>query len=127
MSGDGVVRVAPLLGWRDVNPAERVRAVLPAGIPVMAENDANAFAIGATYRMRSAPSGVVLCLVIESGVGGGIVIDGKLFRGSHGLAGEIGHLKTPGGDGLMVEQLIGLRSVLREYRALTGRADARLG
>ncbi len=127
MSGDGVVRVAPLLGWRDVNPAERLRAALPAGIPVMAENDANAFAIGATYRMRSAPSGVVLCLVIESGIGGGIVIDGKLFRGSHGLAGEIGHLKTPGGDGLMVEQLIGLRSVLREYRALTGRADARLG
>jgi predicted NBD/HSP70 family sugar kinase len=126
MSGDGVVRVAPLLGWRDVNPAERMRAVLPAGILVMAENDANAFAIGATYRMRSAPSGVVLFLVIESGVGGGIVIDGKLFRGSHGLAGEIGHLRAPGGDGLMVEQSIGLQSVLAEYRALTGRADARL-
>ena len=120
MSGDGVVRVAPLLGWRDVNPAERMRAVLPTGIPVMAENDANAFAIGATYRMRSAPSGVVLFLVIESGVGGGIVIDGKLFRGSHGLAGEIGHLRAPGGDGLMVEQSIGLQSVLAEYRALPG-------
>jgi predicted NBD/HSP70 family sugar kinase len=126
MSSDGVVRVAPLLGWRDVNPAERVRALLPAGIPAIAENDANAFAIGATYRMRGAPSGVVLFLVIESGVGGGIVIDGKLFRGSHGLAGEIGHLRTPGGDGLMVEQSIGLQSVLGEYRALTGRANARL-
>jgi predicted NBD/HSP70 family sugar kinase len=126
MSGDGVVRVAPLLGWREVNPAERVRAVLPAGIPVMAENDANAFAIGATYRMRSAPSGVMLCLVIESGVGGGIVIDGKLFRGGHGLAGEIGHLRTPGSDGLTVEQSIGLQSILGEYRALTGRADVRL-
>jgi predicted NBD/HSP70 family sugar kinase len=76
--------------------------------------------------MRAAPSGVVLCLVIESGVGGGIVIDGKLFRGSHGLAGEIGHLRAPGGDGLMVEQSIGLQSVLGEYRALTGRANARL-
>src|ERR1700722_11148414 len=125
MSSDGVVRVAPLLGWRDVNPAERVRAVLPAGIPAIAENDANAFAIGATYRMRGAPSGVVLFLVIESGVGGGIVIDGKLFRGSHGLAGEIGHLRTPGGDGLMVEQSIGLQSVLSEYRALAGRGNIR--
>jgi predicted NBD/HSP70 family sugar kinase len=126
MSGDGVVRVAPLLGWRDVNPAERVRAVLPAGIPVMAENDANAFAIGATYRMRGAPSGVVLFLVVESGVGGGVVIDGKLFRGGHGLAGEIGHLKTLGDKGPTVEQSIGLQSVLAEYRVLTGRADARL-
>jgi predicted NBD/HSP70 family sugar kinase len=126
MSGDGVVRVAPLLGWRDVNPAERVRAVLPAGIPVMAENDANAFAIGSTYRIRGAPSGVVLFLVIESGVGGGVVIDGKLFRGGHGLAGEIGHLRAPRDNGLSLEQSIGLQAVLGEYRALTGRAEARL-
>ncbi len=126
MSGDGVVRVAPLLGWRDVNLAELVRAALPVNIPVMAENDANAFAIGATYRLLGAPSGVMLILVIESGVGGGIVIDGKLFRGGHGLAGEIGHVKAPNGEGRTVEQLIGLEWVLGEYRALTGRADGRL-
>ena len=126
MSSDGMVRVAPLLGWRDVNLAEQVRAALPSDMPVVAENDANAFAIGATYRLQGAPSGVMLFLVIESGVGGGVVIDGKLFRGGHGLAGEIGHLRAPAGDGRTVEQSIGLGSVLGRYRALTGRADAGL-
>ena len=89
-----------------------MRVVLPANIPVMAENDANAFAIGTTYRLQGAPSGVMLFLVIESGVGGGIVIDGKLFRGGHGLAGEIGHVKAPTGDGRTLEQAIGLEWVL---------------
>ncbi|MGO9422104.1 ROK family protein [Roseiarcus sp.] len=125
MSDEGVVQIAPLLGWRNVNLVERLRAILPPGMPVMAENDANAFAIGASYRMKGAPSGVTLFLVIESGVGGGIVIDGKLFRGGHGLAGEIGHFKTPGGEGRTLEQAIGLEWVLGEYRALTGRPENR--
>jgi predicted NBD/HSP70 family sugar kinase len=126
MSGDGVVRLAPLLGWRNVNLADLVRVVLPANIPVMAENDANAFAIGTTYRLQGAPSGVTLFLVIESGVGGGIVIDGKLFRGGHGLAGEIGHIKASTGDGRTLEQAIGLEWVLGEYRALAGHANGQL-
>ena len=125
MSDDGVARVAPLLGWRDVNLAERLRAALPVGAPVIAENDANAFAIGATYRRQGAPLGVTLFLVIESGVGGGIVVDGKLFRGGHGLAGEIGHLKTPGAEGRSLEQAIGLEWVLKEYRELTGSQSSR--
>jgi len=90
----------------------------------VAENDANAFAIGATYRLAGPPSGVTLFLLIETCVGGGIVIDGKLYRGGHGLAGEIGHLKAP--DGRAIEQAIGLEGVLEQYRALTGRADGRL-
>lgn len=126
MSGDGVVRLAPLLGWRDVNLVDLVRTVLPTNMPVVAENDANAFAIGATYRLQGAPSGVMLFLVIESGVGGGIVIDGKLFRGGHGLAGEIGHVKAPTGEGRTLEQAIGLEWVLGEYRALAGHANGRL-
>ncbi len=126
MTGDGVVRVAPLIGWRNVNLAGLVRAVLPIGVPVIAENDANAFAIGATYRLKGEPSGVMLCLVIESGVGGGIVIDGKLFRGGHGLAGEIGHVKAPTGDGRKVEESIGLEWILGQYRLLPGRAGAQL-
>ena len=126
MSGDGVVRLAPLLGWRNVNLADLVRVVLPANIPVMAENDANAFAIGTTYRLQGAPSGVMLFLVIESGVGGGIVIDGKLFRGGHGLAGEIGHVIASTGEGRTLEQAIGLEWVLGQYRALAGHANGRL-
>ncbi len=99
MDRRGFVRVAPLLRWQDVDVPEVVRRVLPAPMPVLVENDANAFAIGATYGRNEAPSGVTLFIVLESGVGGGIAIDGAMFRGAHGLAGEIGHLLVPDGLG----------------------------
>jgi predicted NBD/HSP70 family sugar kinase len=35
---------------------------------------------------------------MESGLGGGLILDGRLFRGSHGVAGEIGHFNVPGQD-----------------------------
>jgi predicted NBD/HSP70 family sugar kinase len=117
MDKNGFVRLAPLLGWRDVHLAELVREALPIRVPVLAENDANAFAIGATYGRNEGRSGVTLFLVMESGVGGGIVIDGSLFRGASGLAGEIGHLIVSNGPGPRrnLEQLIGLENIMAEY------------
>jgi len=121
MDRRGIVRSAPLLRWQDVNLAELVKAALPLQVPVVAENDANAFAIGATYRHSEFRSGVTLFLVMESGVGGGIVIDGGLFRGGHGLAGEIGHLLVPDkSENRALEQLIGLEIVLERYRREAG-------
>jgi predicted NBD/HSP70 family sugar kinase len=61
------------------------RAAFPAEVPILVENDANAFAIGDSYRNGS--TGVTLFLTMETGVGGGIMADGKLFRGGHGLGG----------------------------------------
>jgi predicted NBD/HSP70 family sugar kinase len=121
MDRRGIVRSAPLLRWQDVNLAELVKAALPLQVPVVAENDANAFAIGATYRHSEFRSGVTLFLVMESGVGGGIVIDGGLFRGGHGLAGEIGHLLVPDKSKTRaLEQVIGLEIVLERYRREAG-------
>jgi predicted NBD/HSP70 family sugar kinase len=117
MDRRGFVRVAPLLRWQDVDVPEVVRRVLPVPLPVLVENDANAFAIGATYGRSEAQAGVTLFVVLESGVGGGIAIDGTLFRGAHGLAGEIGHMQVPDGAGRvrMLEEVIGLESVLADY------------
>ena len=125
MDKRGLVRLAPLLGWRDINIAEVIRNALPISVPVMAENDANAFAIGATHGRNEAHAGVTLFLVMETGVGGGIVIDGSLFRGAHGLAGEIGHLPMGGlpGQGCNLEQVIGLEPIMTRYRGSTGRRD----
>ncbi|KQQ80774.1 ROK family transcriptional regulator [Aureimonas sp. Leaf324] len=119
MERGGRVRVAPLLGWRDVHPAALMRAHLPDNVPVAAENDANAFAIGDAYGRDAARPGVTLALVLETGVGGGILVDGALFRGGHGLAGEIGHLLVPAGDGAWrrLEELVGLEGVLSAWRA----------
>lgn len=120
MNRHGLVRIAPLLGWQDVPLADRVRDALPVAMPVIAENDANAFAIGASHRDREAHAGVTLFLVMESGVGGGIVADGVLFRGGRGLAGEIGHLRMDGvgESGRSLESVLGLECIMTAYRAI---------
>lgn len=123
MGRSGFVRLAPLLGWRDFYPADLIRPLLPAAVPIWVENDANAFAIGATYARETARRGVTLFLVMETGVGGGITVDGALFRGGNGLAGEIGHLRMAG-DGRDLEQLIGLEALLSRYRHVTGKITA---
>ncbi|KAA1180153.1 ROK family transcriptional regulator [Rhizobium tropici] len=121
---DGSVSLAPILGWRDVPLKEICRSAFPVKVPIAIENDANAFAIGDSYRSRIA--GVTLFLLMETGVGGGIVIDGKLFRGGHGLAGEIGHTLVSGSGGQKFEQLIGREVLIRHYREAVGRNDADL-
>jgi len=66
--------------------------------PVLMENDANAVALG-EYRYgagRGVPD--LVYLTISTGIGGGIILGGRLWRGSHGLAGEVGHMAVrPGG------------------------------
>lgn len=122
--GEGIVAIAPLIGWQNIPLGEIARGILPLNVPVTVENDANAFAIGDGYKHKS--NGVTLFLVLETGVGGGIVIDGKLFRGGHGLAGEIGHTLVPGSNGKKLEHLIGREALLAQYRTASGRSDADL-
>lgn len=127
MDRRGVVRIAPLLGWHNADLAGMARLLLPQQMSVLAENDANAFAIGATYGRRVGRSGVTLLVNLESGVGGGILVDGKLFRGGNGLAGEIGHLRmNPHADAPILEHQIGLWRLLRDYRAHAPDANAGL-
>ncbi|MES0032318.1 ROK family transcriptional regulator [Mesorhizobium sp. M0040] len=129
MDKNGFVHFAPLLGWRNVHLAKLVRDALPIRVPVLAENDANAFAIGATYGRSEVHSGVTLFLVMESGVGGGIIVDSSLFRGANGLAGEIGHLIISDAPGPRrnLEQLIGLENIMADYRKTSALSDPTFG
>lgn len=61
-------------------------------VPVLVENDANSAALGEYYKADNAKNFVFITL--GTGVGGGIVIDGKLFTGTNGAAGELGHVVT---------------------------------
>ena len=61
------------------------------GWPVVLENDANAAAMGETWLGAARGFRKVICVTLGTGVGGGIILDGKLWRGAHGSAGEIGH------------------------------------
>jgi glucokinase len=83
------VLFSPHLAWRD----EPLRDALTSriGAPVLVENDANA-AAWAEYRFGAAQDEpVVVCVTMGTGIGGGLVIDGRLFRGGYGVACEYGH------------------------------------
>lgn len=77
-------------GWRDVPLAALLNE--KTGLPAIIENDANAMAY-AEWRFgagRDRPN--VICMTLGTGVGGGLILDGKLFRGSQLGAGEIGQM-----------------------------------
>ena len=61
-------------------------------LPVILENDANAAVIGETWRGAANGFQNVICVTLGTGIGGGILIDGKILRGVDGTAGEIGHI-----------------------------------
>ena len=97
----GPLRVAPNLGWRDVD----VVAILAAhpvleGMPPRLANEAN-LAARAEARARRGSPGSFVYVSGEVGVGGAIVLEGRIFGGRHGWSGEIGHmaLGTAGAPG----------------------------
>lgn len=95
-SDRSTVLFAPNLAWRDEPLGARVAEVID--LPVVVENDANAaawaeFAYGAARDVDD-----MVCVTVGTGIGGGIVIDGELLRGAHGVAAELGHMRVvPGG------------------------------
>lgn len=87
----GVVAGAPQLpGWRDVPLAAVMSERL--GVPVCLENDATAAALGEHRYGAGRGTRDMIYLTISTGVGGGIIIDGGLYRGTSGAAGELGHV-----------------------------------
>ncbi len=60
--------------------------------PVILENDANAAAVGELWRGAGQGHSSLICVTLGTGVGGGIILDGRLWRGADGSAGEIGHI-----------------------------------
>ena len=95
-AGTGTMRWAPNIAWRDLPIRDRVAERF--ALPVVVDNDANAAAWG-EYR-AGAGRGYrhLLMITVGTGIGGGIVMDGQLYRGAHGFAAEIGHIIVePGG------------------------------
>lgn len=89
-SSTGILRFAPNLAWRDAPLVAHLETEL--GLPVVADND-NTAAVWGEYRFGAGRGYADVLLVgVGTGIGGGIVSGGKLFRGAHGFAGEIGHI-----------------------------------
>ena len=114
----GTVTLAPNLGWKGVP----VRAELEGrvGMPVHVENESNLAALAEHWTGAAVGIDDFICVFGEVGVGGGVVLGGRLFRGSHGFGGEFGHI-TIDADGLpcacgnhgCVETLVGQESIAR--------------
>jgi len=117
----GVVRRAPNLGWTDAPLGERLAGAFGSEIPVWIDNEANLAAI-AEYRMGATAGSAHLVYVLAiNGVGAGVVVDGQLFRGVSGSAGEVGHMTVqPKGSTCACgsrgcwETTIGLRALLAD-------------
>lgn len=117
------VMFAPNLAWRDMPVRDLVAAA--TGLPAVVENDANAAAWGEFRFGAASDLDYMVCVTIGTGVGGGIVIGGELFRGAHGIGAEIGHFQfVPGGHlcgcGLRgcFEQYASGRALVREAAIL---------
>jgi glucokinase len=119
-----VVTLPPNLpGWHDVPVSRMVGEAL--GLPALLENDANAAAYGEYHFGAGRPYRYMVFITISTGIGGGIVIDGSIYRGASGGAGEVGHMTLEkdgplcscGGRGHF-EALVSGTAIAREADAL---------
>ena len=116
ISSDGKVEVSPNLAPLNGVPfASRLSKMF--GLPVTVMNDANAIAVGETRQGAGREFSSCLTLTLGTGVGGGLFLDGKLWEGADGSAGEVGHM--------MVEPQgrpcgCGSRGCLEQYASATG-------
>ena len=90
VDGSGVVNKCINLGWGVFNIAQKLEEL--TGFPVKAGNDANVAALGEYWMGGGQGCRDMVFVTLGTGVGGGIVIDGRLLHGAHGSGGEIGHL-----------------------------------
>ena len=91
ISTGGIVRLSPNLpGWVDIP----LKGILEdrLKLPVEVENDANAYALGEYMHGAGRGSASMVCFTLGTGVGGGIILDGDVWRGADGMAGEVGHI-----------------------------------
>ena len=123
----GVVRKAPTLGWHNFDLKNELLAKLP--LTALAENDANAAALAELSFGGRVGYSDLCVLLLNFGIGAGIISARKIFRGYSGLAGEIGHLSFDPAKRQRDEQwgfletCLGRNNLLASYRASGGKAN----
>ena len=90
MRADGTVLQCVNLGWGVFNVNDAMSELV--GLPVAAGNDANVAALGELWRGGAQGYQDAVMVTLGTGVGGGIILDGKIWAGSNGAAGELGHM-----------------------------------
>jgi predicted NBD/HSP70 family sugar kinase len=125
--GTGLVRYSPFLQWRDVPLRERAAAA--TGLTATVENDVKALTAAEHWFGEGGGAESFALVTVGTGIGCGLVVNGRLVSGSHGVAGEIGHLTVDaagpdcqcGGRGC-VEAIAGTGAIVGRAREVSGRA-----
>jgi predicted NBD/HSP70 family sugar kinase len=133
VSGDvdresGLVRYSPFLHWRDVPLRHRAAGV--TGLAVTVENDVKALTAAEHWFGEGVGAESFALVTVGAGIGCGLVVNGRLVSGSHGVAGEIGHIAVDaagpdchcGGRGC-VEAIAGTDAIVGQARDVCGRPD----
>jgi glucokinase len=92
---NGIVLSAPNIAWENVH----LRAMIEdrVDLPVFVDNDANVAAWGEALHGAGKDYGDQLMITVGTGVGGGIIIGGQIYRGAHGVGAELGHMIVDSG------------------------------
>jgi predicted NBD/HSP70 family sugar kinase len=122
----GLVQHAPNLGWKRIALHTMIAERLPQIRNLHVDNDAN-LAVFAEYMFgQHKQSADLMYLYIETGIGGGLILGHKLYRGRHGFAGEIGHMtvlpngtRCSCGNQGCAETLFSLWALLESYQKET--------
>jgi glucokinase-like ROK family protein len=122
---NGIVRQNPFLNWKDVPLRELLEARLR--VPVYIDNDVNTLTLSERWLEPGQPEDHFIVITLGRGVGMGIVIDGRLYRGKSGGAGEFGHIRVaPNGPLCDCGKRGCLESIISD-RALVAKAHQELG
>lgn len=116
VKSDGIVHRCVNLGWGTVNVEEALGSL--TGLKVKAGNDANVAALGEMWQGGAKGSTDVVMVTLGTGVGGGIIVDGKIVPGFNGAGGEIGHI-TVNSDEIEACNC-GQYGCLEQYASATG-------
>ena len=119
------------LHWRDRYPGRELSELLD-GVRVEAGNDANVAALGEAWKGGGGGADDAVMFTLGTGVGGGVIVNGKIITGKHGLGGELGHMHVRdeetefcncGGKGCL-EQIASATGIVREAKRILKKSDA---
>lgn len=116
VDGEGTVYNAVNLGWGTFSVKNVLQSLL--NIPVEAGNDANVAALGEMWKGGGQGHKNLVAVTLGTGVGGGIIVNGKILSGATGAAGEIGHIHVMDGEEEACN--CGNHGCLEQYTSATG-------
>ncbi len=114
---NGIVNGAVNLHWSEMD-VEGILSDLLDGMPVKVGNDANVAALGEQWKGGGRGYSSIVMVTLGTGVGGGIILDGKILPGSHGAGGEIGHMLVSHHETAVCN--CGKKGCLEQYASASG-------